>query len=136
MQDILIKSDSTIIGKLVLIDYLPVEGVPLKADNYYVTYALIINETQIAGVFSDKFVCNEQVLFITELFIETTPEGFGIFLGSALNQICLETGEIKKLSSLQKGYIYPVSIENNKIIYTKTQIGSSVTHEFEQAISV
>ena len=135
MEEILIQNKSDLIGKLNMIDYLPVHGAPIKADNYYVTFSLTVREKAIDGTFTDRFVLNDKLLFITELVLEKTSDGFAILTGSSLNQINLITCEIKKISNQTNGYVFPKEIEQNKIIYTKNKLGSSAVREFEQDIS-
>jgi len=134
MQNIFIKDNTNTLGELSLLDYLPIDGLSIKADMFYILYTLKLNNLKMQGTYSDKFIVIDNILFIMELFVDKTIEGFGIMKGSSLKQIDLNNGNMKSISSLKDGYVYPKSVENNKIIYCKKSLSSSVEHEFEQEL--
>jgi hypothetical protein len=134
MSNIQINSENSKVGELVLIDYIPVSGVPLRADNYHVIYKLIVGNEELSGAYFNDFLLNGEHLFICEAHLEIDNDGFGTLLKTTLDKINVENSAIEIISELKRGYVSPKSIENGKVIYTKRVKGSSATHEFEREL--
>lgn len=122
------------IGELILKDYIQVAGSPIKADLYYVTYTLVLGSGNVPGSFSNLFITNKDFLFITELEIEKIGNLEGLLKTSKLQQIDINSKQQKTLVSISQGYIYPIKIENNCIVYQKETKGFSARFEYDQEI--
>lgn len=122
------------IGQLQSMQYIAEDGAPVKADLYYVTYELCLGDQIIDGLYSDKFLIHDSLLFITALDIKITDEGTGVLMGSSLVAIDLNTLQITQLSQLKNGYVYAKETEGNKIVYSKQLLNSSAIKEYDQSI--
>ena len=107
---------------------------PLRAENFYVTYALSIDEREIPGEFSDRYLIGQSLLFITEVDIEKDIHGQGYLRKTSLEVIGIETARRQRISELRNGWVFPVGVEGDNIVYRKQKRGSSALHEFEQTI--
>lgn len=71
MDEVIIETPKKYLGMLSLIDYYPVYGVPLKADNYYIGYHLKLKshfgDKLIKGNFLNHFLATDTHLFITKI---------------------------------------------------------------------
>ena len=134
MNDIILQTNTKYYGRLELLDYIRVHGTHIRADSYYVRYRLVLKELNIPGTFTEKYVIHNPYLFITEIEVDLAEDKTGILKKTRLVAINTQTGNTTQLSSLANGFVYPLRIEDDKIIYTKQIRNSSAIHEMEQAI--
>lgn len=139
MNEVIIETPKKYLGMLSLVDYYPVHGVSLRADNYYVVYNLKLKQDSkdwfVEGKYLNNFLATDTHLFITEIDIEII-DSFGKLNRTILKQINLKDRSDKVLSSLEDGFVFPLKIEGDKIIYTKSlRENRGVTHEYEQTVT-
>jgi hypothetical protein len=134
MTELAITYNNKTIGHLHSCEYLAEQGAPIRADLYYVSYQLSLNDTLIEGRFTDKFLIYKSILFITAVDLKSEDQISGVLLGTRLLAIHLDTLKTSLLSSMQNGYIQPLAIEKNNLVYRKQKYNSSITMEYDQAI--
>lgn len=132
MKKVSICQNGTLIGELRLQDYIPISGSPVKADNYFVVYELYLRSSVIAGRFLNHFLVAGENLFITQIHLEMDAENCGSLLKTSLMRFDFIQNSYDVFAELVNGYIFPVKVEDTKLIYSKQYPGNSAIMQYER----